>query len=125
MVKTLVTMFCVLIIIVAGALYEGDFVQRQFVEMQEVLTILGEKVEKETAVEDDVKAVQENWLEKKKYLHAFIPHNEIKEVDLWMSEIKKLVRDKKWEDVISKIDVLKDLCKQIPKVFLISPENIL
>ena len=125
MVKTLVTMFCVLIIIVAGALYEGDFVQRQFVEMQEVLSILGEKVEKETAVEDDVKAVQENWLEKKKYLHAFIPHNEIKEVDLWMSEIKKLVRDKKWEDVISKIDVLKDLCKQIPKVFLISPENIL
>ena len=125
MVKTLVTMLCVLVIIVAGALYEGDFVQRQFVEMQEVLTILGEKVEKETAVEDDVKAVQENWLEKKKYLHAFIPHNEIKEVDLWMSEIKKLVRDKKWEDVISKIDVLKDLCKQIPKVFLVSPENIL
>ena len=125
MVKTLVTMLCVLVIIVAGALYEGDFVQRQFVEIQEVLTILGEKVEKETAVEDDVKAVQENWLEKKKYLHAFIPHNEIKEVDLWMSEIKKLVRDKKWEDVISKIDVLKDLCKQIPKVFLVSPENIL
>ena len=125
MVKTIITMLCVLVVILAGTLYEGDFVQRQFVEMQEVLEVLSEKVENQTAVEEDVKSVQENWLSKKRYLHAFIPHNEIKEVDLWMSEIKKLVREEKWTDVISKIDVLIDLCKQIPKNFLVHPENIL
>ena len=125
MVKTIISMGIVAIIIIVGALYEGDFVQRQFVEMQEVLSVLLEKAENETAVEDDVIAVQNSWLEKKKYLHAFIPHNEIKEVDLWISETKKVVKDKKWTDAISKIDVLSDLCKQIPKTFLVNAENIL
>ena len=93
--------------------------------MQEVLEILGEKSENQSATEDDVVALQQSWYEKKKYLHAFIPHNEIKEVDLWISEIKKLVREEKWPDVVSKIDVLLDLCTQIPKTFLVKAENIL
>jgi hypothetical protein len=76
-------------------------------------------------VEDDVYAVQKNWLDKKRVLHIFIPHNEIKEVDLWLSESATLVRDKEWKDAISKIEVLKELAEQIPKTFLIAWENIL
>ena len=99
--------------------------QRQFGEFHEVLTELYQKVDEQTAVEDDVYAVQKNWLDKKRVLHIFIPHNEIKEVDLWLSESATLVRDKEWKDAISKIEVLKELAEQIPKTFLIAWENIL
>ena len=84
-----------------------------------------EKVDAETATQDDVYAVQSNWIEKKKVLHIFIPHNDIKEVDLWLSESATLVRDKEWKDAISKIEVLKELSEQIPKTFTLSLENIL
>ena len=125
MVKTLISMLCVAVILLAGAMYESDFVKRQFLEFHDVLNVLYEKVDDKTATQDDVYAVQNNWIEKKKVLHVFIPHNEIKEVDLWLSESATLVRDKEWKDAISKIEVLKELAEQIPKTFVLSLENIL
>ena len=124
MVKTIISMLAVAAILVCGALYEADFTKRQFEELSAVLEVLYEKTDAETAVEDDVYAVQKNWVDKKKYLHIFIPHNEIKEIDLWLAESVKLVRDKKWEDALSKIEVLKELTEQIPKTFQVSIENI-
>jgi hypothetical protein len=124
MVKTLVSMICVALLLTVSSWYESNFVKRQFNEFNIVLEELYEKVDEETAVMDDVYAVQKNWIEKKKFLHAFIPHNEIKEVDLWLSEAVTLVRDKEWTDAISKIEVLIELSEQIPKTFKISWENI-
>ena len=106
------------------AVYESDFTKRQFEELSVVMETLYEKVDDKTAVEDDVYAVQKNWLDKKRYLHIFIPHNEIKEIDLWLAESVKLVRDEKWEDALSKIEVLRELAEQIPKTFAVTLENI-
>lgn len=117
-------MLAVAAILVCGAIYEADFTKRQFEELSVVLETLYEKVDDKTAVEDDVYAVQSNWVEKKKYLHIFIPHNEIKEIDLWLAESVKLVRDEKWEDALSKIEVLRELAEQIPKTFAVSIENV-
>ena len=125
MVKSLVSILCVLIIILAGVMYESNFVHRQFNEFNGVLTALYDKIDDTSAVEDDVIAVRENWIDKKKYLHIFIPHNEIKEIDLWLSEAVKLVRDEKWSDAISKIEVLLELSVEIPKTFSLRIENIL
>ena len=118
-------MIFVALILLSGIVYENDFVNRQFVEMHEVLQVLYEKVDEKTATQDYVYAVQKNWIEKKKVLHIFIPHNEIKEIDLWLSESATLVRDKEWSDAISKIEVLKELTEQIPKTFKLSWENLL
>ena len=125
MVKSFFSMIIVALILVGGAIYENQFVTRQFSEFEQVLSVLYEKVDEQSATIDDVYAVQENWLEKKKSLHAFIPHNEIKEIDLWLSESATLVRDKEWKDAISKVEVLLELTEQIPKTFMISWENVL
>ena len=124
MVRSIVSMLCVAIILTAGAIYETNFVQRQFNEFHTVLEVLYLKVDDQTATQDDVYAVQKNWLDKKRFLHAFIPHNEIKEVDLWLSETVTLVRDEKWEDAISKLEVLKELAEQIPKTFSVKLQNL-
>ncbi len=118
-------MICVAAILVAGTLYETNFVRRQFDEFDAVLEVLYEKVDRETAVQDDVLAVQKSWIDKKKHLHIFISHNEIKEIDLWLAEAVTLVRDKEWADAISKIEVLRELAEQLPKSFAISIENIM
>ena len=94
MVKTIISMIAVSIIFFAGAIYENHFVKKQFSEFSSVLEILYQKVDDKVATQEDVYATQDNWLNKKRYLHAFIPHNEIKEIDLWLSESATLVRDK-------------------------------
>ena len=124
MVKSVISMIIVAILLFCMAGFEADFVKRQFCEFDTVLEVLYEKVSDETATEDDVYAVQKNWLDKKRYLHAFIPHNEIKEIDLWLAESVKLVREKEWTDAVSKIEVLKELSEQIPKTFSVTWENI-
>ena len=124
MVKSFISMIIVALILFGAAMYETYFVQKQFNELHQVLDVLYDKVDEKTATIDDVYAVQNNWLDKKKYLHVFIPHNEIKEIDLWLSESATLVRDQQWEDAISKIEVLKELSEQIPKTFTLSVENI-
>ena len=125
MVKSIVSMICVAIILVCGALYESSFINRQFTELDQVLEVLYTKVEEQTAVKEDVLSIQENWINKKKYLHIFIPHTEIKEMDLWLSEAVTLVEDKEWADAISKVEVLRELTEQIPKTFTVRIENIL
>ncbi|MBQ8196872.1 MAG: DUF4363 family protein [Clostridia bacterium] len=125
MVKTIISTACVLALLIGGAIAETNYIRKQFDDFNQVLCVLYEKVDDEVAVESDVYAVQDFWLNKKKHLHAFIPHTEIKEIDLWLAESVTLVRDKEWEDAISKIEVLKELTEQIPKTFIISWENVL
>lgn len=125
MVKSLVSMLTVLSLLIVGSILETWFVNKQFKEFDGVLFELYQKVDQEIAVEDDVLAVQKNWLDKKRVLHIFIPHNDIKEMDLWLSESVTLVRDKEWKDAISKVEVLRELSEQIPKTFRVSFENIL
>ena len=117
-------MIVVAVILTVGAIYETNFVKKQFTDFSAAIDCVYEKVDEKIATEDDVYALQKSWLEKKRYLHIFIPHNEIKEVDLWLAESIKLVRDEKWEDALSKMEVLKELAEQIPKTFKVSPENI-
>jgi hypothetical protein len=125
MVKSLISMLVVATLLFVGSFFENKYVSTQFQDFHGVLSTLYEKVDEHSALQEDVYAVQDNWLNKKKHLHIFIPHNEIKEIDLWLSEAVTLVRDKEWTDAISKIEVLKELCEQIPKTFILTWENIL
>lgn len=125
MVKTIISIICAVLILTVGAFYEDHFVHKQFDDFHQVLDVLYEKIENLEATESDVLAVQDNWLIKKKNLHAFIPHTEIKEVDLWLSETVTLVKDEQWTDALSKVEVLKELAEQIPKTFEMSFQNIL
>ncbi len=125
MVKSIITTICVAVILLVGAILESNFVNNQFKDFHQSLTVVYTKVDEHSATPDDVYAVQKNWLEKKKSLHTIIPHTEIKEVDLWIAEAVTLVRDKEWEDAISKIEVLIELSEQIPKTFTLSLSNIL
>ena len=125
MVKSLVSMLTVLTLLIVSSILETWFVNKQFKEFDNVLFELYQKVDEQVALPDDVLAVQRNWLDKKRVLHIFIPHNDIKEVDLWIAESVTLVRDKEWKDAISKIEVLRELSEQIPKTFRVSFENIL
>ena len=125
MVKTIISILVVGLLLFVGAIYENNFVKKQFSEINQVLVTLYDKIDENTATQDDVYAVQKNWIAKKKVLHIFIPHNDIKEVDLWLAESATLVRDKEWKDAISKIEVLIELTEQIPNTFRLSLENIL
>lgn len=117
MVKTIISMAVVFVLLVVGAIFECTVVSKQFDEFNSELTAVYQKIESETATEDDVYALQESWISKKSFLHAFIPHNEIREFDLWIADAVVFVREKEWSDALSKIEVLLALAKEAPRSF--------
>lgn len=125
MVKSIISMLVVLALLIVGAVGESIFISNRFDDFSNEIEVLYQKIDQETAVEEDCLSVQKSWIKRKKYLHVFIPHNEIKEIDLWLSESVVLVRDREWTDALSKIEVLGELIEQIPKSFKLSIENIM
>lgn len=125
MVKTIITALSVALLLLIGSILECFFIKDTFNEVKVEANSVYQKIIDEDATEEDVYNLQNTWLDKKRFLHAFIPHNEIKEIDLWVAETVKLVKDEKWTDALSKLEVVKELLEQIPRTFNVLFENIL
>ena len=125
MVKALITALCSLAIIIGASFLEQYYLNSTFSEFERATYITYEKTENHTAVKDDVLSIQNLWVEKKKSLHIFIPHNDIREIDLWIAEAVSLVEKDNFEDALSKIEVVIELVEQIPKTYKLKVENIL
>lgn len=124
MVKTIISMMVVFCLLVGLAIFEVTVVNNKFNDFHDELMVLYEKAENETATEDDVYALQESWRSKKSFLHAFIPHNEIREFDLWIADAVTFVREKEWSDAVSKIEVLISLTHEAPRSFMLNFSNV-
>ncbi|MBO5926854.1 MAG: DUF4363 family protein [Clostridia bacterium] len=125
MVKSFISLIVAFLLIIFASAYEQHYINKSFLEFKEVMVAVYEKIENENAVKDDVLSAQKLWISKKEKLHIFIPHNDIKEIELWLSEAVTLVEYGKKEDALSKIDVVIELIEQIPKIYSFKIENIL
>jgi hypothetical protein len=125
MVKSIISTILATVLLVSLSLIEQSVIKNTFFELKENLTIVYAKTENQTAIKDDILAYQKFWIQKKEFLHVFIPHNEIKEMDLWIGESCTLIENKKYEDALSKLDVVMELIEQIPKTFALRVENVL
>lgn len=125
MVKSIISIISVAIIIFGFTLIENFYVTKEVEVFSQMVDSLYLKVDDKSATQEDVTALQTHWQEKKKLLHVFISHNDIKEIDLWLAETITLVNDEKWEDARSKVKVLSVLSKQVPFYFNLSLNNLL
>lgn len=124
MVRTTVSIFIALAIIIGVSAYELTFVSNSFLELRQILCSLYEKAEQSTATHEDGFAVQRYWNEKKEKLHVWLPHNSIDTVDYQLSEALGYLYEGRYTDALPKIEVLIDMSENIPKTFKLSPENI-
>ena len=123
--KVLITIICSLILLVGGGVYEQAVVLKQFDEFKKSVSICKDKADEETLTLTDMKDLQSGWEDKRKYLHVFIPHTEIKEIGLWLSEAIAFTEYDNMEETSDKLQVIYDLSCQIPENFRIKIENIM
>ena len=125
MVKSLISTIITLSLICFGALIENHYVKKSFSELNQIAIVCQQKAEEETINVNDTKLLQNTFLRKKKLLHVFIPHTEIKEIELWISESVRCAKDLKYQDASLKLEVVIELTEQIPNNFKLSWQNIL
>ena len=124
MVKSVITVIVSALILAGAAIYEQIYVNSAFDRLFEQALIMQEKEINKTATPADAENVKNCWIKEKEKLHAFISHNDIKELDMWLSEGIAFTKSGKYEEAYTKYVVIADLCKSIPKGYLIRFENV-
>lgn len=124
MVKSVVTVIVSALILTGAAIYEQIYVNSAFDRLLEQAVIMQEKETNKTATPADAENVRNCWIKEKEKMHAFISHNDIKELDMWLSEGIAFTKSGKYEEAYTKYVVIADLCKSIPKGYLIRFENV-
>ena len=125
MVKSVVSILVAAAILVGGGFAEHFFLKKTFDDLKDTFSDLQAELEAETCTVDDVCAAQDEWLKAKEQLHAFIPHTEIKEVDLWVAECVAFVKEGDYKEARTKVVVIMELFEQIPRTFSVRIENLL
>ena len=123
--KVLITIICSVLLLVAGGIYEQVVVLKQFDEFKSSVSECLDKANAKTLTVNDINELSNDWEDKRKYLHVFIPHTEIKEIGLWLSEATAFAEYNNMEETADKLQVIYDLSKQIPDNFRIKIENIM
>lgn len=125
MVRILTGIFVSLSLLLGISFYELGYMNRESVRFSEALTALYEKTEEKTATTQDAEAVKIMWNEKKKHFHVWVPHNDVSYVDYWLNEAIGYLHTEKYDEALSKITVLREICKNLPAAYSFSWENIL
>ena len=125
MVKSIYSIIIALLVLIFAGIGEQIYLKHTFAELKEEFTLIYDKIQSENATVDDANAIKTAWLNKKKLLHSFISHNDVKELDLWVFESVAYVRAENFKEALSKIEVAINLTEQIPNNYLIRFENIL
>ncbi len=124
MLKSVLTMLLALFLLLGATFAEQITVQNTFDDFCTVIEQTQSKLSGENPSKLDADALEDFWLDKKQRLHAWIPHAEIKEIELWVSECVAYTQIEDFEEAYTKLDVLKTLAMQIPKNFSLKIENL-
>lgn len=105
-------------------IFSEIYIKTQFNEFAGALDTLYSKIEDKSATREDGNAVRTLWNDKKSKLQIFVPHNDISYVDYWLSEACGLLYNGEYELALGKIEVLKEITKNLPDAYGIRLENI-
>ena len=125
MIKTIISIFVTIALIVSLSLAEICYVQNTFFDFSAVLQSLFEKTESKIATYQDGEAVRSFWEDKREVLHIWLPHSAIQEIDIQLSEAIGYLYQENHEDSLAKIEVLLSAARLLPDSYTLKFKNIL
>ena len=124
MVKAILYTLAASIICAGLFIFTEFYVLKQFEDFSSAVNELYLKVENKTANREDGFAVRTLWNDRKEKLQIFLPHNDISYIDYWISEACGLIYSQKYDDALGKLEVLKEISKNLPYAYTVKAENI-
>lgn len=124
MVKAICYTVAAILVCLGLFIFSQIYMVRQFEEFSTALDALYAKVENETATREDGYAVRALWDDKKSKLHIFVPHNDISYVDYWLNECCGLLYNSEYALALGKVEVLREIAKNLPDAYTVRLENV-
>ena len=124
MVKAISYTLAAIAVCIGLFIFSQWYLNKQFEEFSAALDSFYTKVEEKTASREDGYAVRALWTDKKSKLQVFVPHNDISYIDYWLSEACGLLYNGEYELALGKVEVLKEIAKNLPDAYNVRLENI-
>ena len=124
MIRTFVSIFITLALLLGISFYEANYVKLVFEEFHTVLRSLQHKTALGTVSYDDGLAVRAFWDENKTFLHVWIPHTVLYEIDYQLDEAIGFLSVESYDDALPKIEVILGPSENVPKGYTFSLGNI-
>lgn len=125
MVKNMISLAVAVALLVGLGAAERTYLDRAFSDVETQLCALYDKTVDKTATEEDGMALQALWNQEKRTLHIFIPHADIREMDLWISESVYYLAQSDYKEARAKLEVLIDYAANVPNTYRFKIENLL
>ena len=124
MIKTIISIAIALALIFALSAYELYYVQNTFSFFRDALLALQDKTEAGTATYEDGTSVQLFWEKKKRFMHIWLPHTAILEIDYQLYEAVGFLYVQDFKSALPKLEVVIGMCENIPQSYDLSFENV-
>ena len=124
MVRTMISAFITLALLLGVSFYEANYVQHKFQEFYASLHSLKRKTELGTVSYTDGLSIRAFWDDHKITMHVWIPHTVLYEIDYQLDEAIGFIYAKDLESALPKIEVLLGLSENVPKGYTLTLGNI-
>ncbi|MBQ8428393.1 MAG: DUF4363 family protein [Clostridia bacterium] len=125
MIRTIISIFISLALLLGITIGEGVYVQKQFALIEETIQTLYEKTEDGTATHEDGEAVETFWQANKKKMHMILPHTAVQNIDFELNEALGYLYQGNFQDALPKMEVLLQLTEVIRQNYSLRIENVL
>ena len=124
MIRTIVSIFLALGLLIGVSLYETHYVQTTFEEFHLILEQVKRKIVANEANYDDGLALRDCWEDRKKHLHVWITHTSLQEFDYQLDEAIGYLFIEKYEEALPKIEILLGLSENVPRGYSFTIGNV-
>jgi hypothetical protein len=124
MVKSVIVIICTLAIIMGGSVFENCYVNSKFGYFEENIGAVIESAEKHEDNSEKLSETLSWWKDAKHVLHAFIPHDDIRDVDGLIAQSITLIKKGEYDLALTQLNKLNILIKSIPENFHFNFGNI-
>ena len=124
MVKTALSILITFAFIFGLSYVETAYVQNVFSQFHTRLTSLQQKAEEHSITMEDGEGVRDYWNEKRRYMHSWLPHTSLQEIDYRIDEIVGFIYVQDYQNAIPGIEVLIGLTENVPHSYSLRFENI-
>ena len=124
MIRTIVSIFVTLGLLLGVSFYEIHYVQTTFAHFENALRALKGKTEEGIASYEDGLVVRELWDTKKQTMHIWIPHTVLYEIDYQLDEAIGFLYIEDLQSALPKMEVLIGLSENVPDGYTFQIGNI-
>lgn len=124
MVRSIIITIAIILIITGASIFETNYLNSKIEYFDSEITTIITETENDNNNTDKLQNLIEWWKNEKKYLHAFVPHNEIQDIDGLMIESKNYIENNEYIFATTKLKKLDDMILALPDTFSFCLGNI-